>query len=142
MIYKIYGKPIPLKRPRTSFLKKIVYDPQKDEKEDAITQLRLQHKNLPILDGPLNLNVTFFMPPPPSMSYKKKCFLYDLPHFKKPDLSNLIKYLEDVAQGIIFSDDSRITSISAKKIYAETARTEFQITRTGNEEKEEGNQKA
>ena len=135
MIYKIYGKPLPLQRPRSSFVRKLVYDPQKDQKEDAQIQLRLQHKNKAILDGPLILDITFFMAAPVSMPLKKKAFLYGMPHFKKPDLSNLIKYVEDVAQKIIFTDDSRIVSISAKKIYAETPRTEFTIHRHGEEGK-------
>jgi len=125
--YVLYGKPLPLLRPRTSFIKRLIYDPQKIEKEQAQQQLRLQHKTRPVIHQPIHLEVTFFMPPPTSMTKTKKAFLYKSPHFKKPDLSNLIKFIEDVAQGIIFQDDSRIISINAKKLYDEHPRTEFTI---------------
>ena len=134
MIYKIMGNPIPLQRPRTSFVRRIVYDPQRKDKEDTITQIKLQHKKKPTYDGPLYLDITFYMQPPASMSYKKKCFLYKMPHFKKPDLSNLIKWVEDcMEQAGILANDSRIFSINAKKIYDEYPRTEFTLTREGHE---------
>jgi len=136
VIYKIMGKPIPWARPRIRFgsVNKF-FDSQKKEKEDAIIQLKLQHKNKPIFDGPLNLVITFYMQAPLSLSYKKKCMLYGMPHFKRPDLSNMIKYTEDLLQNAqMLTDDSRIISIKAKKIYAEHPRTEFTITREGDDE--------
>ena len=132
MIYKILGKPIALKRPRTDFIRRRVYDCQRPEKDDAILQLRLQHKQKPAFDGPLNLTVTFFMLVPASSSLKKKLLLYNQPHIKAPDLSNLLKFVEDViVEAQIITDDSKIISISAKKLYAEYPRTEFQITKEG-----------
>lgn len=41
-------------------------------------------------------------------------------HNKKPDLSNLIKFYEDCANGIIFHDDSMIVSCVMEKKYSST----------------------
>jgi len=69
---------------------------------------------------------------PASSSLKKKLLLYNQPHIKAPDLSNLLKFVEDViVEAQIITDDSKIISISAKKLYAEYPRTEFQITKEG-----------
>jgi len=39
----------------------------------------------------------------------------------------LIKYVEDVCNGIVFYDDAQIVEIVASKIYDEIPRTEFEI---------------
>jgi Holliday junction resolvase RusA-like endonuclease len=35
--------------------------------------------------------------------------------FRKPDLDNLLKLLSDAANGLLFVDDSQLTSINVKK---------------------------
>lgn len=129
MKYILKGKPIPLKRARfTSFPIPHVYDSQKLLKAESGLELRMQHGYSKLIDGPISLDVTFFMPIPTTYSKKKKASLMGQHHFKKPDLSNMIKYLEDVCIGIIFRDDSTIVTITAKKIYSDIPRTEFTIT--------------
>jgi len=68
------------------------------------------------------------MPIPTTLSTKKKTALMGKDHYIKPDLSNLIKYIEDISQGLLFRDDSAITKIVARKIYDPHARTEFSLT--------------
>jgi Holliday junction resolvase RusA-like endonuclease len=48
-------------------------------------------------------------------------------HFYTPDTSNMVKYVEDVANGILYKDDCSIAKVIATKIYGEP-RTEFTIT--------------
>ena len=43
-----------------------------------------------------------------------------IPHNKKPDLSNLIKFYEDCANGVIFHDDSMIIKGRIEKKYSQT----------------------
>lgn len=49
-------------------------------------------------------------------------------HAIRPDLDNIVKFLLDVCNGIIYRDDSLISSMSVKKVYSENPRTEFTIT--------------
>lgn len=125
--YIIEGEPIPLARPRMSKLHNKIYDSQKHEKMMLCIVLQSQHRNKPPLDGPLRLEITFFMPVPLSRQKEKKS-LIDTPHFYRCDLSNMIKFYEDIAQDSgILRDDCLIAELIAKKVYGEP-RTEFTIT--------------
>jgi len=122
--YILHGKPIALKRARIT--KFGSYDPQRKEKGEHRALLYNQRGNImPISEGPLELVVTFFMPIPKSTPKKKK--LQDTFHFKRPDIDNLIKYILDVSQGVIITDDSLISTIIADKVYDKEPRTEFTI---------------
>jgi Holliday junction resolvase RusA-like endonuclease len=68
------------------------------------------------------------MPIPPSRS-KQKDKLINTFHVYTPDLSNMIKFVEDIANGILYKDDCQISSIVAHKIYSDTSRTEFTLSR-------------
>lgn len=71
------------------------------------------------------MEIAFFMPIPKSKSIKLKGEY----HHIRPDLSNLIKMVEDIAQSIVYHDDCIISSISAKKTYDLNPRTEFSFTK-------------
>jgi Holliday junction resolvase RusA-like endonuclease len=130
LVLVVAGPPQPLLRPRFNsrgaFHK--AYDPQQQIKEEISFEIKQQYR-LPLLSGPLKLNVTFFMKIP-KMSKVKSTAIIGQPHTKKPDLSNLIKFIEDVCTGIVYTDDALIHSISAKKIYDPIPRTEFYLERT------------
>jgi len=132
MKYVLQGPPIPLKRPRLTTFRKIhAYDSQKELKKEIILEIVLQRKSPKLLNGPLGLNVTFLMQIPASCSKKKKMQLLGSPHIKRPDVSNMLKFLEDVCQGVLIEDDSTITEIIATKEYSDHARTEFSFTKLG-----------
>jgi len=125
MIYEILGKPIPLQRHRHG--KGFSYDPQKKEKE--VIQWKIKEyieKNHPFC-GPLFMEIEYHMPIPESYSKKKRGSLEFTPHYKKPDLSNLLKFTEDALNGIVWKDDSMISYIKAKKIYSFIPKTVFKI---------------
>lgn len=124
MKYILEGNPIPLKRPR--FKGRTVYDAQRIEKISAQQQLDIQHRNRPMYEGALLLTVTFYLQIPKKSSHNNK--LCNRFHIYKPDLSNLIKFLEDVGTGILYKDDSLIAHIDAAKRYDHIARTEFEIS--------------
>ena len=126
MIYKLAGDPIALQRPRV-LRSGYTYNPQAQEQEEARIQLRLQHhSSCPILT-PLSISITFFMPIPKSTPKKKRSKLVSSPHSKRPDIDNLIKFVLDAANSIIFYDDSLVYSVTAQKIYDTIPRTEFTI---------------
>jgi Holliday junction resolvase RusA-like endonuclease len=123
--YIINGNPVPLARPRMT--RNNVYDSQKDFKLIAGLDIKKQHGNDPMFEGPLHLDVTFFMRIPYPSSRDKKRKLCSTYHVTRPDLSNLLKFYEDVCTGILYQDDSLISSISCKKIYDISPRTEFSL---------------
>ena len=51
-----------------------------------------------------------------------------MPHATIPDLSNCIKFIEDICSGVVYKDDAIIASISSKKLYDNEPRTEFFFT--------------
>lgn len=120
-LYVIDGDPIPLKRPRLSYRK--VYDSQKNQKLLAGITMASQHGNDPIFDGPLEITITFYMYIP----VLKRKQLLGKPHAARCDLDNLIKYVLDAANGILYHDDAQIAVIHAKKVYDMHPRTEFLI---------------
>ena len=60
--------------------------------------------------------VTFVLPMPKSWSAKKREAMDRQPHEQKPDLSNLIKALEDA----LMVDDSAIHTMAARKVWGES----------------------
>jgi Holliday junction resolvase RusA-like endonuclease len=129
--YVVLGNPIPLQRPR--FCKTGVYDSQKADKR--IWAMRVQAQmpsiNQDALSCPLVLFVDFHMRIP--VSKRKKVFPEDCHHIK-PDLSNLIKFVEDACCGILYTDDKLIVECHAIKKYSTNPRTEFYLRKICNED--------
>lgn len=124
-IYVIPGRPVPLQRARVT--SHGAYDPQSIEKQDHRALLRDQRgAHLPLDHGPLELSVVFYMQIPKSNPKNKP--LTGKFHTKRPDLDNLVKYVLDVAQPILITDDAFISTIIAEKVYDENPRTEISIS--------------
>ena len=120
--YCIDGDPIALARPR--FGDGRVYDRQKQLKLIVGISLQSQHDEAPIFDGPLSLNIAFYLP----ILSAKKFKLNTKPHTQTPDLSNLIKFYEDMMTSIVYKDDKTIACIVARKFYSTNPRTEIIIS--------------
>jgi len=116
----IPGVPNTKLRPRFSRYKGRVktYDPQADDKKTVQWQLRSRMVGKEPLDGPVSLSCIFIFPKPKSRKKLKEVF-----HTVKPDLDNLIKWIGDVGNGILWHDDKQIVSISSVKIYGESPKT-------------------
>lgn len=130
MRYIIDGQPVPLARARISGNR--CYDSQKQHKLAYGFVLQQQHGKEPVYDFPLHLDATFYFNRPLQQMNRKSSAMKrhketGSPHFYKPDLDNLIKWILDCGNGILFKDDCLIWSIAAKKIYGEPARTEFEL---------------
>lgn len=121
--YILYGDPIPLARARHG--QRRTWDSQKSLKLIKGIDLRNQHDNAPLFAGPLKLDITFFFAIPKS---RKKHNLIGCHYLNVPDLSNLIKWVEDVGSGIIYPDDRTIVEIISRKLYDNEPRTEIKIT--------------
>lgn len=121
--YVLPGNPVPLARPR--FSRGNVWDSQSVVKLHAGQIIKDQHGDLPLLTGALHMDVTFFMPISSCASMKKRQRMRGAPHIYRPDFSNMLKFIEDVCQGIVYGDDCIISSICGSKIYDDTGRTEI-----------------
>jgi Holliday junction resolvase RusA-like endonuclease len=124
--FTVRGNPKALKRHRTyrRGSKLIQVDPSKDEKQDFLVLAHAHAPSEPITSG-VGLYLWFYMPIPKSWpKYKKKeAEKKAIPHEKRPDLSNLVKFCEDALLGVFYSDDSLISRTTAFKLYSDTPRT-------------------
>jgi Holliday junction resolvase RusA-like endonuclease len=135
--YIIEGNPTALKRPRYSSKTNRMYNPQRSHMLVISISLQNQHDNDPIFEGPLHMDVTFYMPYSSRVSKRKINKVREaiannqpvnyLPADTRPDLDNLIKLLADCCTGVLYQNDAIITSITAKKVYDDNPRTEFSI---------------
>lgn len=71
----------------------------------------------PLLTGPLALTLRADFVRPASWSRKKAAAT--VWRTSKPDISNIVKIVEDAMNGVVFADDSQIVQITAQKRYAE-----------------------
>ena len=126
----IKGKPIALKRHRSTRTGRM-YDPSAKDKKQIWLQIARFKPKRP-LEGKIMLFATFYMPRPKShyRTGKYANVLKDkMPeyHTNTPDLSNLIKLYEDILQPSFYLDDSQICRIQAEKVYSKQPRTEIII---------------
>jgi len=64
-----------------------------------------------LLDGPVSLSVSFYLPRPKSLRAKTK------PHVTKPDLDKLVRSVKDGLTQIVWHDDSQVVEVRAWKAY-------------------------
>lgn len=83
-----------------------------------------------IIINPVNMELFIFMPIPGSWSKKKqeRAHKGEIRPAIKPDISNLLKSVEDGLNGIIYKDDSQIIECSIKKFYSKTPGVSVKIT--------------
>jgi len=121
--YIIPGDPIPLARAR--YGNRRVWDSQKEVKLISTISLVQQHNDNPFFEGPIHMDLIFYIGLPHNRRKPfKNQFDY---HYYKPDLDNLIKYVADIANGILYYDDCIISAITAKKIYDYEPRTQITV---------------
>ena len=122
--FEIEGKPVPLKRHRTT-KSGHRYDPSAKDKADFLEKVRAtgQLPEVP-LDQPLRVSLVFFMPRAKS-HFRTGRFAGQLKggapvhHVSVPDVDNLAKFVLDALNTYMFVDDSRIVEIHCRKVYAE-----------------------
>ena len=91
-----------------------------------------------MIEGPCVLDIIAYFEVPKSKSKKfREAALSGLERpTKKPDLSNIIKGIEDALNGLVYKDDSSIVSLKIQKYYSEFPRVEIEISRCSNEQNE------
>lgn len=129
MTFEIMGAPIPAARPRVC--RYGTFNPKAKEQIKTGIEIKAQANikkitGLP-LEDPISLHVRFYMPIPKSYSKKKKDLLKGQPHIRRPDADNLLIFLMNSMNGIIFKDDSQVYDLTVTKNYSENPRTELSI---------------
>lgn len=141
----IPGDPIPKARARVT-RRGFAFDPQEKQKKEVKRLLaqsvkefygdpenRIEGHKLSIGEA-FEVNMYFYMPIPKSFNQFKKnaCKWGFIEHTSKPDRSNMEKFYEDCANGILWHDDSQITHGEIIKKYCpdDKPRTEIYMTPT------------
>lgn len=138
----IWGKPIAQARPkfftRKSKSGKVfagAFNPQETEAGRFANAVANQ---LPAgfvpFDGPLEISARFVMPIPASASKKARegMITGETAHTKKPDASNMLKFIEDCLNGVVWVDDSLICRfVDVEKVYGAHPRTEIEVRSFG-----------
>lgn len=72
-----------------------------------------QHHADRLLEGPVILDLDFRMPRPKSLPKRQP-----VAHTKRPDLSKLVRAVEDALTHVLLHDDAQVVRINATKRYA------------------------
>ena len=128
----IPGSPIGQGRPKFSTINghAKAYDPEKSRNYKAYVKLlatqAMKEQGFEMIEGPCSLDILAFFEVPKSKSKKfKERALEGLERpTKKPDLSNIVKGIEDALNGLVYKDDSSIVYLSVGKYYSDVPRVE------------------
>lgn len=108
--------------------KTVAYYPKKYRDFKAELERQLDKLELPMLEGPVKLEVDFFMPIPKSTPKKKRAELEGNWHIKRPDSDNLLKAVKDGLNQRLYNDDSQVCWPIVRKIYSAEPRIEIKYT--------------
>lgn len=136
----IPGDPIQLNRPRACAVpnKRGANRPYRarvySDQEDAMEKYKLElMRRLPVghsaIQGPCVLDCRFYFTVPKSASKKRQAAMISGAeyHCHKPDGSNLLKWVEDCGNGILWRDDKQIVRASFVKVYGVAPGTEIMV---------------
>ena len=130
--FEVPGSPIGQGRPKFSTINghAVAYDPEKSRNYKAYVRMlatqAMQETGFERIDGPCNLVIQAYFEVPKSKSKKfREAALADQERpTKKPDLSNIVKGIEDALNGLAYKDDSSIVYLCVTKYYSDVARVE------------------
>lgn len=121
--YEIPGTPIPWKRARRHGNR--YYDPQAKQKEGLRTLVKSVEKAVLRPNKGFAVFYEFNMPFPKNMSKKRRL---NAKHVTTPDLDNLVKFVNDTFNGILWDDDKLIFEMYATKQYSDNPSTKIIVT--------------
>lgn len=133
--FTVLGNPFGQQRPRANRRTGAVYDPKEsvENKENirALATIAMQNSGLTLMhkDMPVELNVEIYKMCPSSPQWKRAAAELGLiVPTKKPDISNIVKGIEDAMNGVVYADDNQIFKSSAECHYSDTPRVEITVT--------------
>ena len=91
------------------------YTPEKTRRAEEAMRwqigLAMKDRAVPMFGGPLAVEVELRFARPKSVKRAH--------HTVKPDIDNAVKLIGDAGNGLIWSDDSQIVQLSARKVYCD-----------------------
>lgn len=121
--FTIPGKPFAWKRPRFNRRTGSTYnDATQDAYYSTVGSIAARTVSGPI-EGPVRLVIAATFAMPKSWSKKKRAAMAGRPHTQKPDLSNIVKAVEDGANRILYRDDSQIAAGGQSKVWGDIDQT-------------------
>lgn len=130
LIFEINQPPVPQKQ--TQFIARKGYcrgiDPSKLDKQQIQWQIR-PYAPSQLYEGPVQLDLTFYMPIPKGTSKPKTTQMINGVIFpiKRPDLDNLSYLIVNAMKGIIYEDDSQIVDLNLHKRYGDAPKTVVKV---------------
>jgi len=131
----VLGEPTAQARHRHFQLKGVkhvqTYDPSKGKKGTFASILQENAPEIP-LEDPILLTLIFYMPRPKGhygTGRNEGVLKASSPewHTGRPDIDNLVKFVQDALNKIYWKDDSQICQLRAVKLYSGKPRTEISI---------------
>ena len=118
----LMGDPVAKARARMRYgFGKRFYDLQHADK--IAQRMEIEHQMLgDKFIGPCHADFIFYMPIKRTTKYKEND-----PMFYKPDTDNMIKWICDVMESVVYDNDCILSEIYSRKIYGNTPRTEITI---------------
>ena len=123
--YEILGAPIALKRVRVCG--KRFFDSQVKEKEEMRNKIQGIVNRVLSPNETLKVKIWFIMPIPPSWPLKRSVNANSQLHNSRPDIDNLIKFVFDTFNGVLWCDDAKIAHVEATKEYGPEPKTVIQV---------------
>ena len=121
--FVIDGSPVAKARARIrSGFGRRVFDGQQSLKLKAKMNYKQAFNSDVMFVGPCRLDVTFYMPIGITTHHMPGSY-----HFIRPDTDNLLKWIMDVSQYILFGNDCCVSEIYARKIFSKEPRTVITI---------------
>ena len=135
LMFEIPGSPIGQGRPKFSTINghAKAYDPEKSRNYKAYVRLlatqAMKESGFTMIEGPCCLSIDAYFEVPKSKSKKfREAALSGLEYpTKKPDLSNIVKGIEDALNGLAYKDDALIVRLNTVKLYSEIPRVEVSL---------------
>ena len=135
LMFEIPGSPIGQGRPKFSTINghAKAYDPEKSRNYKAYVRMlatqAMKDSGFTMIEGPCVLRIDAYFEVPKSKSKKfREAALSGLEYpTKKPDLSNIIKGIEDALNGLAYKDDALIVKLGVVKLYSEIPRVEVTL---------------
>ena len=141
LAFEIPGQPIGQGRPKFSTINghARAYDPEKSRNYKAYIRMlatqAMKDRGFTMIEGPCVLRIDAYFEVPKSKSKKfREAALNGLERpTKKPDLSNIVKGIEDAINNLVYKDDACIVSLSVCKFYSDVPRVEVVISECKNQ---------
>jgi len=98
-------------------------NPNTKEWQRLVSLSAQEHRPEKLYDGPVEVELNFYMFRPKSVSVKKR----PMPTVK-PDLDKLVRTILDALKGKLYSEDARVCRITTSKEYDDPPRVEIKVS--------------